>query len=272
MAGGSLATLAGGRISASAGAGPARYRARVGLAWPATASALDEEQRRLAALRPEPWRPPGGPGSGLLVAGCFLAFARGEQGPGHAGDRGWAAAAVVADGTGPTVAAACLPCLAAAPYEPGRLGLREGEALAAVVVALEVRPDVLVVDATGRDHPRRAGLALHLGALLDLPSIGVTHRPLLATGAAPGPEPGDAAPLLLGDDVVGAWLRTNARARPVAVHAGWRTDADTAVAVARACLGPARTPEPLRRARVLARTTRAHAEGRTRQPWRDPLR
>jgi deoxyribonuclease V len=55
------------------------------------------------------------------------------------------------------------------------------------------------------------------------------------------------------------------------VHAGWRTDPETALGIVRACIGQARTPEPLRRARVLARTTRAHAEGRTAQVWRDPL-
>ncbi len=51
--------------------------------------------------------------------------------------------------------------------------------------ALEVEPDVLLVNASGRDHPRRAGLALHLGALLDLPTVGVTHRLLVAEGAWP---------------------------------------------------------------------------------------
>src|SRR5439155_270280 len=75
-----------------------------------------------------------------------------------------------------------------APSAPGLLALREGSMLAAAVEALEARPDVLLVDATGRDHPRRAGLALHLGAVLDVPTIGVTHRPLRATGPEPGPR------------------------------------------------------------------------------------
>ena len=63
--------------------------------------------------------------------------------------------------------------------------------LAAAVEALEVRPDVLLVDATGRDHPRGAGLAFHLGAMLDIPTVGVTHRTLWATGSEPGPRAGD---------------------------------------------------------------------------------
>jgi deoxyribonuclease V len=99
----------------------------------------------------------------------------------------------------------------------------------------------------------------------------VTHRPLLAVGDDPGPEPGASSLLVLDGVVVGAWLRLALGVRPVAVHAGWRTDPDTAVRVVRACRNRARTPEPLRRARVLARTTRAHAEGRTTQLWRDPL-
>jgi deoxyribonuclease V len=83
---------------------------------------------------------------------------------------------------------------------------------------------------------------------------------------------GDWSPLRIDGEVVGAWLRTAAGVRPVAVHAGWRTDVHAALEVVLRCTnGDARTPEPLRRARVLARTTRAHAEGRTSQPWRDPI-
>lgn len=206
------------------------------------------------------------------MAGVFLAFARGEQGPGNVGDRGWAAAAVVDPGSGQTLASACVLCTAGARYEVGLLALREGPALAQAVTSLKVTPDVLIVDGTGRDHPRRAGIALHLGAMLGLPTIGVTHRPLVARGDEPGPQRGDRSPLLIDSEVVGAWLRTAAGVRPVGVHAGWRTDVGTALEVVLRCTpGDARTPEPLRRARVLARTTRAHAEGRTSQPWRDPI-
>ena len=143
------------------------------------------------------------------------------------------------------------------PYLPGLLALRMGPALAAVVQALPGRPDVLLVDATGRDHPRRAGLAVHLGAMLDLPTVGVTHRPLLAGGDEPGPRRGDATPLRAAGETVGYWLRTRAGRRPVAVHAGWRTDPDTALELVRAVAGGHRTPAPLREARRLARRARA---------------
>jgi deoxyribonuclease V len=163
---------------------------------------------------------------------------------------------------------AVVACVVGASYESGRLALREGPALTAAVTALHTQPDVLLVDATGRDHPRGAGLALHLGAVLDLPTVGVTHRPLVAHGDEPGPNVGDVAPLLLGDATVGAWVRTRRHARPVVVHAAWRTDTDVAVRVVLACIARARTPEPLRQAREVSRVTRARAEGRA--PGRYP--
>jgi deoxyribonuclease V len=151
-----------------------------------------------------------------------------------------------------------VPGCAGAPYESGLLALREGALLEAAVRALRELPDVLLVDATGRDHPRRAGLALQLGAVLACPTVGVTHRPLLAEGSWPADEGGARAPLLLGGELVGYWLRTKAGTRPLAVHAAWRTDPDTAVDVILSA-SLARTPEPLRRARTRAREARAQA-------------
>jgi len=147
---------------------------------------------------------------------------------------------------------------AGGPYRPALLALREGPLLEQAVRALPIAPEVLVVNATGRDHPRRAGLALQLGAVLGLPTVGVTTRPLVAQGAWPADQRGATAPLLLGGRVVGCWVRTRAGAKPVAVHAAWQTDAQAAVQVVLAATRRARTPEPLRRARTLARTRRAH--------------
>ena len=95
---------------------------------------------------------------------------------------------------------------AGAPYEPGLLALREGALLEAAVRALTKPPDVLLVDATGRDHQRRAGLAFHLGAVLDVPTVGVTHRPLSAEGEWPPDERGARSPLLLEGESVGYWI------------------------------------------------------------------
>jgi deoxyribonuclease V len=215
--------------------------------WPGTREELTEEQVRLAALDPMPWRLE----PGARIGAVFVCFARGGSGPGNPGDPAWAAACTGRE----TVV---LPGRAGARYEPGLLALREGPLLRAAVRTLGQLPDVLLVDATGRDHPRRAGLALHLGAVLDLPTIGVTHRPLAADGGWPADERGARSPLLLNDELVGYWLRTRAGTRPLAVHAAWRTDPDTAAGVVLST-SRVRTPEPLRRARRAAREARSSA-------------
>jgi deoxyribonuclease V len=128
--------------------------------------------------------------------------------------------------------------------------------LAAAAGELSEQPQLLLVNASGRDHPRRAGLALHLGAVLDVPTIGVTHRPLAARGEWPPDERGATSPLVLEDELVGHWVRTRSGTRPLAVHAAWRTDAKIAVALVLAH-SVQRTPEPIRRARRVAREARA---------------
>jgi deoxyribonuclease V len=215
--------------------------------WPGSREELVEEQLRLAALDPPSWRFE----PGARVGGVFVCFARGGSGPGRAGDLAWAAACVDEESV-------VVPGRAGAPYEPGLLALREGPLLEAAVRAFPAQPDVLLVDATGRDHPRRAGLALHVGEVLDLPTVGVTHRPLVAEGEWPADERGARTRLLLERELVGYWLRTRAGTRPLAVHAAWRTDPDTAAEVVLST-SRVRTPEPLREARRRAREARAAA-------------
>jgi len=221
--------------------------------WPTSPDRLIETQRTLAAATPEPWRRPAGE---LAIGACTVAFQRGVAGRGARGDLVWGAAATLLRRS--VVAEATVTGETAGPYIPGLLALREGPVLEAAVRALAVMPDVLLVDATGRDHPRRAGLALHLGAILELPTVGVTHRPLLAHGAWPDDEQGAHAPLIIDGSIVGAWLRTRRGVRPVAVHPGWRTTLDEALdVVSSAALGH-RTPEALRYARRLARIARSN--------------
>jgi deoxyribonuclease V len=195
---------------------------------------------------PTPWEP----GAGFITGGCFVCFVRGPSGPGRAGDPAWAAAAAAEVAT--TIAGT-----AGAPYEAGLLALREGPLLERAIRGLPRSPDVLLVDATGRDHPRRSGLALHLGAVLELPTVGVTHRCLLATGDWPADTRGAARPIRLGTEIVGHWLRTAPGTRPLAVHAAWRTSPEIALDVVLSCTCSVRTPEPIRRARTAARTVRA---------------
>jgi deoxyribonuclease V len=154
--------------------------------WPETAEELELEQDRLAAAIWTAWRPFGR----YAVGAVFVCFAQDAAGNGSPGDRGFAAAVVDGD-------AAIAVGEAPAAYALGRLALREGLLLESAVRGLRTRPDVLVVDSTGRDHPRRCGLALHLGAVLGIPTIGVTHRPLVAEGEWPADERGATTSLVL---------------------------------------------------------------------------
>lgn len=207
-------------------------------------------QTRLGSTRPCVFPVPETPS----VGGVFVCFPRGGMGAGAAGDPGWAAAVVMQGRR--RAQAATVRGSAGAAYRPGFLALREGPLLAAAVDALERKPDVLIVNATGRDNPRRCGLAVHLGAVLDIPTVGVTHRPLVASGAWPQEGRWSRSPLMLGGEVVGYWFRTSVGTRPVCVHAGWRTGPDLAVEIVRLVTGRFRTPEPLRRARTAARRFR----------------
>jgi deoxyribonuclease V len=213
---------------------------------------LQDEQTRLGTQVVEEWRPPEGP---LGAGGCFICFRRGYSGMGERGEPAWCAAVRM---RGRRIREhALVTGRAGDPYAPGFLALREGPALEAAVRALRQCPEVMLVNASGRDHPRRAGLALHLGAVLDIPTIGVTHRPFGGKGEWPADERGAASPVRLEGDIVGFWLRSRVHARPVVVHAAWRTPPEVALEVVRRCIYRARTPEPLRHARRLARLARA---------------
>ena len=203
-------------------------------------------------MSPHPWHWDRRP---LLIAGCFACFGPPIGAGDAAKEPGWAAASLLFNRR--PLATAHASGEAALPYEPGLLALREGALLEAAVRALPETPDVLLVNATGRDHPRRAGLALHLGTVLDIPTVGVTDRPLVGRGPPPEAIRSASSPLILGDEVVGRFVTSRAGVRPITVHAAWRTDVDTAVAVVMAGVRRARTPEPIRRARRAARIARA---------------
>jgi deoxyribonuclease V len=222
--------------------------------WPPDAESLRDVQYELGRLVPAPWRPPL---EDALMGGCWVCFPRGLRGRGSAGDAAWAAAVVMLGGQ--VVAQHVRRGRAGAPYSPGLLALRLGPLMEEAVSALTARPDVLLVDATARDHRRRGGLALHLGWELDVPTVGITHRPLIAQGEMPADAPGATSPLSIDGEEVACWMRTRAGVRPVVVHPGWRVDLESAVEIVAGTTGQRRTPEPLRRARRLARIARQQA-------------
>ena len=219
--------------------------------WPTDADSLIAYQRQLASAAPGLFALDSGT---ARIGSCWVCFPRGLTGPGTDHDPAWCAAVIVSRGS--VVEERTISGTATSPYVPGLMALRVGPLMERAVRALSALPDVLMLDATARDHPRAAGLALHLGAELDIATIGVTHRPLVASGEWPSDRQAATSPLRIGDSIVGCWLRTQPGVRPLAIHPGWRIDLITAVEVITMLTTRSRTPEPLRRARQLARRSR----------------
>ncbi|WP_299231191.1 deoxyribonuclease V [uncultured Halomonas sp.] len=140
------------------------------------------------------------------------------------------------------------------PYIPGLLSFREVPAALAAFERLSVRPDLVMVDGQGIAHPRRLGVASHLGLWLDLPTIGVAKSRLCGRHAEPGAERGEWTPLVDGpdDEVIAAVLRSRPRVKPIFVSTGHRVSLPTALEWVTACLRRTKLPEPTRLADRLA--------------------
>jgi deoxyribonuclease V len=139
------------------------------------------------------------------------------------------------------------------PYVPGLLAFREGPVALAALERLRIRPDVLLFDAQGYAHPRRLGLARHLGAYLDQPSIGCAKSRLIGAYEDPGSEPGAWSPLMDGGEEIGRVVRTKARTNPLFVSVGYRITLPLAVEIVLRCTRGYRLPEPTRIADRLAK-------------------
>ncbi len=139
------------------------------------------------------------------------------------------------------------------PYVPGLLSFREIPMILPALEKLRALPDVLMLDGQGRAHPRRFGLACHLGVLLDRPALGVAKSLLVGRFDALEEEKGAQADLVHRDEVVGRAVRTRARVSPVYVSVGHRITLDEAVELALATTGRYRIPEPTRQAHLLSR-------------------
>jgi len=132
------------------------------------------------------------------------------------------------------------------PYIPGLLSFREAPACLEAVERLTTQPDVFMIDGQGVAHPRRLGLASHLGLFLDKPTIGCAKSRLIGTFAEPGREKGAYSPLRDGPEVIGAVVRTRSRVKPIFVSVGHKCTLEDAIRLALACATKYRIPEPTR--------------------------
>ena len=147
------------------------------------------------------------------------------------------------------------------PYIPGLLAFREAPAVLAALEELKTEPDLFVFDAQGQAHPRRIGLATHLGVIIDAPSIGCAKTPLVGGDPVVGEKKGDSAPLIYRGKKVGVALRTRVGVRPVYVSPGHRIDLKNSIRWVLQTCRVYRLPEPLRQAHIKATQIRSAMEG-----------
>lgn len=187
-----------------------------------------------------------------LVAGLDVSYARDESVV--------VGAAVLLDvATLDIVASATATRPVEFPYIPGLLAFREIPALLDALASLAAEPDVLVCDGYGIAHPRRFGLACHLGVLTDRPTFGVAKTAFVGEYTEPGPERGDTSQLVDKAETVGRVLRTQRGVKPVFVSTGHRIDLDAATELTLALAADYRLPETTRQADHLSRRVLAEA-------------
>jgi len=138
------------------------------------------------------------------------------------------------------------------PYIPGLLSFRESPLTLAACQKLTITPDLILVDGQGIAHPRRLGLASHLGLFLNTPTIGCAKSLLCGNHEAPGTEPSSYAEIADRGEIIGAALRTKLRVKPVYVSIGHKVDLQTAISWLMKCCRGYRIPEPLRQAHLAA--------------------
>ena len=134
------------------------------------------------------------------------------------------------------------------PYVPGLLSFRESPVLLAAFARLQAEPDVILIDGHGMAHPRRFGLACHLGLLLDKPTIGCAKSILVGVADEPGTLAGSTSPLIDQGETVGVALRTRNNVRPIYVTIGHRVSLESAVRIVTRCADGFRIPKPTREA------------------------
>jgi deoxyribonuclease V len=139
------------------------------------------------------------------------------------------------------------------PYIPGLLTFREGPVILAALDQLTAAPDLLIFDGQGIAHPRRCGLASHIGLLLDKPSIGCAKTRLSGRYEEPYISKGSYSYLKDGDETIGAVVRTRSKVKPLFVSIGHRINLEDSIRIVLRCCHRYRLPETTRRADKLAR-------------------
>ena len=206
--------------------------------WDLTPTEAVALQRELAAAvdtttpLPDAWK---------TLAAVDVSFDRG-------GDTLYAAVVVVEAGSFALVERVGVASPARFPYVPGLLSFREAPAVLEAFAKLKAKPDLVLCDGQGTAHPRRLGIACHLGLWLDRPTVGCAKSLLCGTYDEPGPRRGDRSPLLHRDEVIGAVVRTRDNVAPLFVSPGHRCDLESAVALVLATTRKLRLPVPTRMA------------------------
>ncbi|GII79419.1 endonuclease V [Sphaerisporangium rufum] len=212
--------------------------------WPATVAEAEAIQQRFRPLveLDEP-----GPDQVELVAGLDVAYSAGDE-------RVTAAVVVLRVPALEVVERVVVSRPVRFPYVPGLFAFRELPALVEALEKLSTTPELLICDGYGLAHPRRFGLACHLGVLAGLPTIGVAKTAFIGTYQTPAPERGSWSPIMDGDEVVGRSLRTRSDVKPVFVSQGHRVGLDNACRHVLRLTPAYRLPEPIRQADHLSRT------------------
>ena len=138
------------------------------------------------------------------------------------------------------------------PYVPGLLSFRESPVALNAIKKLSLLPDVLICDGQGIAHPRRFGLACHVGLLAAIPSIGCAKTWLTGRYSKPGRDKGDYSHLRDSGEVIGAVVRTRKDVRPLFVSVGYQISLQDSIEIVLRCCGRYRLPEPLRLAHQIA--------------------
>ena len=209
---------------------------------PSEAVAIQKQLREQVELRPLP-------DDVRLVAGCDISFNKYS-------DVIYAGIVVVRLPDFEVVERAGVVSRARFPYVPGLLSFRETPSLLEAWERLSIRPDVVALDGQGLAHPRRFGIACHVGLITGVPSVGFAKTRLVGTYDEPDEEAGAFSPLVHRGETIGAVVRTKTRVSPVFISPGHLADVPSSVALALRCTWKYRVPEPTRLAHLFVNELR----------------